>query len=412
MSYSRILLAVSGGIDSMYLANRASELFPGASFAIAHCNFSLRGEESDGDEAFVRAWAEKNEIKLYTIRFDTKGHAARRGISIEMAARELRYAWFEKLMQEEGFDALATAHNANDNAETLVLNLLRGTGIKGAIGMPDNDRLRRPLLETSREEIRAWMTAHGCEWREDSSNSDSSYRRNLVRNEIFPLFEKINPSFVKTLNDDMARFRQVSEIADTFFEITSKNILRKDGSIDVNEFLGYPHKDYLLWRLVENSGIGADEFISLFNCVVSGENYSGKSFGPVLGAPGRLIIKNREQELCETAELKVEILDRSEIAELKQERGVLIMDASKLEFPLKIRSWQAGDWMRPYGMRGSKNLTKLMTELGYSLDEKKTAQVIELDGKHVAALLCERIDSSLRVTERTKEIVRISYSKI
>ena len=181
----RILLAVSGGIDSMYMLNRASELFPGASFAVANCNFSLRGEEADLDSQFVVNWCSEHGLQCFTRKFDTTEYAVRKGISIEMAARELRYAWFSELCSEEGFDAVAVAHNANDNAETLILNLLRGTGTKGIRGM-SGSRILRPLLGISREEIRRWMEGHGCSWREDSTNRDTAIARNKVRHVILP----------------------------------------------------------------------------------------------------------------------------------------------------------------------------------------------------------------------------------
>ena len=209
-----LLLAVSGGIDSMYLANRAPELFPGARFGVAHCNFGLRGSESDGDEAFVRAWCDRHALPFYLRRFDTRAYAARNGLSIEMAARELRYAWFDELCREYGYEAVAVAHNADDNAETLVLNLLRGTGTRGLRGMGDRDGIVRPLLDTTREEIRNWMMDHGCAWREDSTNADNSPKRNRIRNEVFPVFARINPSFVRTLGEDMRRFARVDDIAD------------------------------------------------------------------------------------------------------------------------------------------------------------------------------------------------------
>ncbi|MBQ0127301.1 MAG: tRNA lysidine(34) synthetase TilS [Bacteroidales bacterium] len=354
----RILLAVSGGIDSMYLANKAPELFPGASFAVAHCNFGLRGDESDSDEKLVREWCGERGLACFVKRFDTKEYAARNGVSIEMAARELRYAWFAELCTAHGFDALATAHNANDNAETLMLNLLRGTGTKGARGMAresvlplpaaacppkplalfdggsapitppgslrsqtaseqgsegqgglegsgsacpgktvstpgrvrgrgpltesvggmersgsfggqaatgHNIKLLRPLLGTSRAEIFRWMTAHGLQWHEDRTNAENEYKRNRIRNCVFPLFKEINPSFIQTIGADMQRFAQVDDIAEDYYqEALGKGILdAAEGTIQVLRLLELKHWRYVLWRMLEGCGFSQQTFEKL-----------------------------------------------------------------------------------------------------------------------------------------------------
>ena len=260
---TRILLAVSGGIDSMYLANRAPELFPGARFAVAHCNFALRGAESDADEAFVRAWCAEHGLECFVKRFDTRGYAAEHGISIEMAARDLRYAWFAELRRAGGFDAVAVAHNADDNAETLLLNLLRGTGTRGLRGMGDHDGIVRPLLDIPREDIRAWMTARGLAWRDDSTNADSTPKRNRIRNEVFPIFARINPSFVRTLGEDMRRFARVDDIADSYFRAAREGLTTETGDIRLPAVLALEHWEYVLWRLLEGAGLSGPTFEKL-----------------------------------------------------------------------------------------------------------------------------------------------------
>ena len=259
----QILLAVSGGIDSMYLANRAPELFPGARFAVAHCNFALRGEESDADEAFVRGWCGEHGLECIVRRFDTAGHAAQHGISIEMAARELRYAWFAELCRERGFEAVAVAHNADDNAETLILNLLRGTGTRGLRGMGDREGVLRPLLDTTRAEIRSWMEGHGCRWREDSTNADSAPRRNRIRNEVFPVFARINPSFIRTLNEDMLRFARTDDIAEAWFRSVREGLTTPSGAVRIPAVLALEHWEYALWRLLEGASLSGPTFEKL-----------------------------------------------------------------------------------------------------------------------------------------------------
>lgn len=262
-----ILLAVSGGCDSMYLANRASEIFPGASFAVAHCNFLLRADESDGDESFVRDWCASHGIRCFVQRFDTEAYAAEKGISIEMAARELRYGWFARLCSDKGFDAVAVAHNANDNAETLILNLLRGTGSRGLRGMAEDSvqgtlRILRPMLGISREDIKAWMTDNACNWREDSSNALCEYKRNRIRNSVFPLFREINPSFVQTLSEDMKHFAQADDITEDYLAQAREKVM--DGeAVSVHRLLELKHWKFVLWRLLEPAKLSRPTFAKM-----------------------------------------------------------------------------------------------------------------------------------------------------
>lgn len=389
----------------MYMANRAPELFPGARLAVAHCNFSLRGEESDADEAFVREWCSGKGIECHTVRFDTESYASERGISIEMAARELRYNWFAELRREYGYDAVAVAHNANDNAETLILNLLRGTGSRGIRGMGDRDGIVRPLLGTTREQIREWMCERGIPWREDRTNADSSYRRNLIRNEVFPLFGRINPSFIRTLNADMARFAQADDIAEDYFLSVRDTVKDTDGSIFTERLLSLRHWEFVLWRLLEDTGIGQEEFNSLVSTLRSGRQYAGRSFGPVTGAHKRIVTVRRQN----SRELHWEIVERGEIGSLKQPQGILVADADTLPMPPVVRRWRNGDWMVPYGMKGRKKISDMLTDLKYTRQEKEEAEVIELNGSHVAALLCRRIDDSVKITGSTEKVAVFRY---
>lgn len=310
----RVLLAVSGGIDSMYMLHRAPELFPGAAFAVAHCNFCLRGEESDGDEEFVRQECKALGVECFVTRFDTTGYAAEYGVSVEMAARELRYTWFASLMAEHGLDILATAHNANDNAETLLLNLLRGTGTKGLRGIPSdgpvphgaaNLRIVRPLLSISRKDIRAWMEEHGFDWREDSTNAEDGPRRNKLRNRVFPVFEEINPSFLRTLGEDIERIRQTDDIAEDYFRQAEAQMVKHapDAAggallqINITSLLALTHWRYVLWRTIEDFGFSAETFGKLcallerYRTEPSGTvTLSGKTFQ----SPTHLLLSRRK----------------------------------------------------------------------------------------------------------------------
>lgn len=292
-----ILLAVSGGIDSMYLMQRAPRLFPGASFAVAHCNFSLRGAESDGDEAFVRSACIERGLPCLVRRFDTVAYAAQKHISIEMAARELRYGWFTALCRGtapelagtglSGFEAVAVAHNANDNAETLLLNLVRGCGLRGLCGMapegivPGSDDLPllRPLLAVERREIAAWMKRKGLAWREDSSNAENGCRRNVLRNEVLPLLAQLNPSIIATIAQNIRHFAEANAIAEDCWKAFALQLAPREGKgIGVDFLLGFPHWRFLLWRYLEPYGFSMPTLEKLTSLL---ERYAGEPRGSV-----------------------------------------------------------------------------------------------------------------------------------
>lgn len=423
----RILLAVSGGIDSMYMLNMASGLFPGASFAVAHCNFCLRGEESDEDERFVCKKSEEKGLECFTKRFDTEGHAAGCGISIEMAARELRYRWFSELCREHHFDAIAVAHNASDNAETLLLNLVRGTGTKGLRGMAeksireDGTVVLRPMLSLSRARIQEKMEAEGWEWREDHTNSETIYKRNIIRHEVIPVLERLNPSVLKTFSEDMERIAQVDEIARSYFE--ECGISAEADEIDLTALTSLKHWRYVLYRVLSSRGFPEGQISGMQNAIEAflskAEPLGGKRFGPAVCTNSKIILK--EESGC--APFKVEVVDRSSILELKQPEGVVIMDADKLGAlcglsvdalgeHLPVRAWRDGDWMRPLGARGRKKLSDMFVDLKWDILRKKTAMVVpcskEDDHSHVAALLFCRIDESVKIDDRTSRVIRIS----
>jgi tRNA(Ile)-lysidine synthase len=273
----KVLLAVSGGIDSMYMAERAPELFPGASFAVAHCNFCLRGAESDGDEDFVREWCSRKGIPVFVKRFDTETYAKQRHISTEMAARDLRYAWFDELCREEGFDKVAVAHNADDNAETFFLNLLRGTGTRGLRGMTARGRILRPLLGISRGQIRKWMEERSLPWREDSSNSSSAYKRNRLRHEVIPVLREMNPALEDSFRRASEHISQVDDIAEDYY-LGVRDSVCADGVVSVKALLALRHARYVLFRLTEPVGLTETALDNLWDLINSGRHLAGKVF--------------------------------------------------------------------------------------------------------------------------------------
>lgn len=405
---SRVLAAVSGGIDSMCMLELMDKC--GYDYGIAHCNFHLRGDDSDADAGFVNSWAERHGVKCHNIDFDTVEYASTRGISIEMAARELRYEWFSKLCIEEGYYAVSVAHNANDNAETLILNLLRGTGGRGLRGMSASAsnpcRTIRPMLGFSREEIFRWMKDNGFEWREDRTNAETIYKRNKIRLEVFPLFGQINPSFIDTLGRDMKHFALENDIVEDYWLAVRPSLTDSGGNILLDNLLREKHWKYLLYRLTEDRGLNADVFDSLIRSIENGQNISGKVFGPLVASHGKLMVDDASSVI---SDVEIKCYPRPEGLNLKRADGSLLLDASKLAVPLTVRHWKEGDWMVPFGMKGRKKLSDIFSDLKLSVPEKRNTLVIEYQGVpgRIAAIVGQRIDDSLKVTEDTTDIIEI-----
>lgn len=297
------LLAVSGGIDSICLASLFLNSSAGRRFAVAHCNFHLRGEDSNSDEALVAAWCGRNGVRYHKADFDTEQYASSHSVSIEMAARELRYDWFASLCKDNGYYGVAVAHNANDNAETLILNLLRGTGLRGITGMQvetvvpvtrdelSGVRLLRPMLSFSREQIEEYVAANSLEYHDDRTNAETVYKRNRIRHLVFPVFESLNPSFLTTFAREMNAFSEVQEIADDYFISVRESVCEpagKDELLRVNavRLCHLKHYKYVLYRLLEAYGFRDRLLEPVVRLLESGKTFSGKVFE----APGYELI--------------------------------------------------------------------------------------------------------------------------
>lgn len=297
------LLAVSGGIDSICLASLFLNSSAGRRFAVAHCNFHLRGEDSDSDEALVAAWCGRNGVRYHKADFDTEQYASSHSVSIEMAARELRYDWFASLCKDNGYYGVAVAHNANDNAETLILNLLRGTGLRGVTGMQvetvvpvtrdelSGVRLLRPMLSFSRKQIEEYVAANSLEYHDDRTNAETVYKRNRIRHLVFPVFESLNPSFLTTFAREMNAFSEVQEIADDYFISVRESVCEpagKDELLRVNavRLSHLKHYKYVLYRLLEAYGFRDRLLEPVVRLLESGKTFSGKVFE----APGYELI--------------------------------------------------------------------------------------------------------------------------
>lgn len=326
------LLAVSGGIDSICLASLFLNGSAGRRFAVAHCNFHLRGEDSDSDEALVAAWCGRNGVRYHKADFDTEQYASSHSVSIEMAARELRYDWFASLCRENGYYGVAVAHNANDNAETLILNLLRGTGLRGITGMQvetvvpvtrdelSGVRLLRPMLSFSRKQIEEYVVANSLEYHDDRTNAETVYKRNRIRHLVFPVFESLNPSFLTTFAREMNAFSGVQEIADDYFISVRESVCEpagKDELLRVNavRLCDLKHYKYVLYRLLEAYGFRDRLLEPVVRLLESGKTFSGKVFE----APGYELITAGECLIVrKTARL---VPDSSVVSELADAHG-------------------------------------------------------------------------------------------
>lgn len=410
----RVLLAVSGGVDSMTMATLFLESGLGIPFAVAHVNFSLRGEESDGDEALVRQWCGNNCVQLFVKRFETSQYASKEGISIEMAARELRYSWFEELCDEEGFDYVAVAHNLNDCVETMYLNLVRGTGLRGLAGIRQvSGRVIRPMASFTRSSIEEYAVAKSIEWRNDSSNLQSIYSRNRIRNAVIPQFEKINPSFLKSSAEEMNRFSEAQGIIDERFEELKQLLTRMEGNalvVDLAGLLKQKYHAYWLFRIAEEYGFNSDQ-VSQMDAALSGQ--SGKTFY----SDRFVAVKDRNTLRfypLEEAGCKVTFreFDRtSDFNPADAPEGVLFVDADKVLKPLRTRPFAAGDRFIPLGMKGSRLVSDFLTDLKLDVYQKRKTLVVttadENGNEIIVAVAGHRIDDRYKITSSTKRIIGI-----
>lgn len=374
------LLAVSGGIDSICLASLFLNSSAGRRFAVAHCNFHLRGEDSDSDEALVAAWCGRNGVRYHKADFDTEQYASSHSVSIEMAARELRYDWFASLCRENGYYGVAVAHNANDNAETLILNLLRGTGLRGITGMQAESvvpvtrdelsgvRLLRPMLSFSRKQIEEYVAANSLEYHDDRTNAETVYKRNRIRHLVFPVFESLNPSFLTTFAREMNSFSEVQEIADDYFLSVRESVCEpagKDELLRVNavRLCHLKYYKYVLYRLLEAYGFRDRLLEPVARLLESGKTFSGKVFE----APGYELITAGECLIVRKAARVVP--DSSVVSERADAHG----DRSNLQGDLR----SAVTVGTPVGVQGGKRGSVMVgkwggTQNGAQVDKQRS----------------------------------------
>lgn len=419
----RVLVALSGGVDSVVLATLM--LRSGYTFSVAHCNFHLRGEESNRDERFVRSWAEKNKIKLFVSEFDTYEYMQQKGISLEMAARELRYSMFNNLMTAQGFSLLATAHHADDSAETFFINLLRGTGIAGLHGiLPKHDNIVRPLLFATRKDIFDFAKANNIPFVEDSTNEDTQFLRNKIRHRLFPLLKDLCPNFDTVIKKDIDRLRETEIVFRSVIERLRADIIEKESNIckiNIDRLRKLHPIRILLYELLSEYGFNETDSN---NVLASLDKESGKQFFSKthrllkdrnylfitpLNADQhqeRYLLNESQNMVNEPIHLVLETLEELTFVNISKDRNIAMFDKDMLQFPLVLRHWKQGDAFVPFGMRKSKKLSDFFTSEKYSLIDKQQ-QWLLCSGDDIIWIVGRRTDNRYRISEKTKTILKI-----
>jgi tRNA(Ile)-lysidine synthase len=422
-----ILLAVSGGVDSVAMVKLFQDA--GYQFGIAHFNFKLRGADSEGDETFVKSLAEVAGVPFYVKHFDAKQYAAEHKISIQMAARDLRYTWFDELLSEHKYDYVSTAHHLDDQAETFFINILRGAGISGMHGiLPKQGKIIRPLMFTTRERIMEYTLKNDLAWRDDKSNKSRKYLRNKLRLDVLSELSKISPKFSYKLNESICHLRDVETIYNYHLAGVTADLVQNTPEgilISIDWIYEYePHETYL-FEILKPYGF---PFPVVKEIVRSLDTFSGKVFY----SPTHRLLRDRENFIiqplseltAETPEDSTYYIDKGvnhieepiclradetdQINDLPMGKpSVACLDMDKLVFPLQLRKWEKGDWFMPLGLKGKKKLSDFFVDQKISLADKEKVWLL-VSGEDIVWVIGKRIDNRYRITPKTKKAYVIS----
>ena len=434
----KVLLAISGGLDSVVLFDLLKKLDT-IETALAHCNFQLRGTESDADEEFVKNLYQKSSNQIFTKIFDTEKYAKENKLSTQIAARELRYHWFRELAKNHQFDYIATAHHANDNLETFFINLTRGSGLEGFTGIPEiNENIIRPLLPFSRAEILVYAKENNLQWREDSSNAETKYTRNKIRHQVIPVLEEINPSLFETFSNTIRHLKESQQIVDDKIEEISADVLRPfDGvyleqsrkaqgdkyiKIDIKKIKSLSNpKAYLYQFLKAYNFTEWNDVVDLLD-VQSGKQVFSETHRLLkdrdflilssnvfvndseISEEKSFLIKESDTKITKPINLKIEKVDA-----VKQEnKQTIFIDAAKIDFPLTLRKWQNGDVFYPNGMSGKKKVSKYFKDEKFSLLDKEQTWLLVTSTNEIVWVVNHRKDRRFQINENTKNILKLS----
>ena len=418
----KILVACSGGADSMVLVHVLLSL--NENIAIAHCNFNLRGEDSNADEELVRNFALKNKLSFHVESFDTTGFAKHNKISTQVAARELRYEFFKRLKKEFSYDYIAMAHHADDMAETVLINLGRGSGIAGLKGMPvfKNDIIR-PLINVSRREIENYATKNSVKYRDDITNFDNKYTRNRIRNEVLPILKEVFPNFLQNVSNSAQLLSSQEVIYDERISDFSKYIKEDNDqiSVDLQGFASSKQAAVVLFEFLKEYQFTFSQCENILeDFSKNGKIYHTQTHKSTIWNKNlliELISAENQQDIFYIEDLfnltklpinlEISLFSKDEIADFKANQNEIYIDYSLLKFPLILRRWQNGDRIYPYGLKGSKKLKDVFNDLKINVLEKERAWVLESNGE-IVWLVNYKSDRRFAVSENSEQIIKIS----
>lgn len=416
-----VLVGVSGGADSIALLTILVEL--GYSCIAAHCNFHLRGEESLRDERFTKEYVEELQIPFVKIDFETEQYAAENHLSIEMAARELRYRWFEEQRVHWGAQAIAVAHHRDDNVETFLMNLIRGTGIRGLSGIqPKNGFVVRPMLAVSREEIQNWFAKRNLSYVTDSTNLSDAYTRNFIRLRILPLLEEVNPSVKKAIARTSEHLAATEVIYLQVIEEARKEVFDSENRLSIAALMKYPAPNSVLYELLKVYGFSRSVVEDIYSSLTkeSGKVFFSSSFRLIkdrdylLFSPlvkeeiQEYILNGDEKEWIGPIELSFESVVITTDFQIRKEKNIAYFDADKLTFPLTLRKWQEGDWFIPFGMKGRKKLSDYFSDRKFSRLEKEQTWLL-CSGDTIIWIVGERSDNRFCLDKMTKRALVVNF---
>lgn len=416
----KLLIAISGGIDSVILAYLCKNL--NLNFSLAHCNFNLRAEESDKDEDFVLELAEALDVEVFIQNFDTEVYAKEHKRSIQMAARELRYDWFKELASQLKFDYILTAHHADDNLETFLINFTRGTGLNGLTGIPMvNDNVVRPLLPFSRLQIEAFAKKQNIMWREDASNASRKYLRNKLRHEVVPILKEINPQLLDSFQNTISNLNDTADIVEeSLNNFTSRAIVSHDETgttYKISEFKKTNNPKAFLFEMFKTYGFTEwNDLVDLLDAQT----------GKLVKSNSHRLIKHRDHliltDLCHSDQSEASLLISENDSKVETPLGILFFDETdavskdskseiyvdkdKLQFPLELRLWKAGDVFQPSGMTGKKKISKYLKDEKLSLVEKENTWLL-ISNDDIIWVVGKRADERFKVTENSKSILKV-----
>ena len=428
--HDKILLTVSGGVDSMVLMSLCVN--SGYNVGIAHCNFNLRGHESDEDEIMVQETARRYGIECHNKRFDTQGEMERTGESMEMAARRLRYEWFYELCNKYDYTVIAIAHHIDDSIETFFINMLRGTGLRGLTGISNRvGRVVRPLMFATRKEILEYALHKHITFREDSSNRSTKYLRNKIRLGLIPRLKEINPRFAFIMNQNVARLTAAQHFIDCAIANIFNQAAHTEGNIctiDIEQIAHAQTRSFVIYEILSSrfgfKGDVVDALCKALDSESTGKRFYSRSHiayadrGKIVVAPIEeqdpcevTIQQGQQRAYCGNSVLYFELCDVDSLPTYNVADNIALLDAEKITYPLRLRRWTDGDSFTPFGMNGSKKVSDYLIDCKVSMAEK-SRQFVLLSDNEIAWLVGRRIADPFRITNKTEWVLRITKETI